>query len=80
MRTLYLDCFAGIAGDMFLGAMLDLGLDEAEFLRTMRGLELFPRGGGENHMRLNFSNAQPEMIVEGIRRLGLTLKEELAHK
>jgi hypothetical protein len=46
MRTLHLDCFAGIAGDMFLGAMLDLGLDEAEFLRTMRGLELFPRGGG----------------------------------
>lgn len=31
--------------------------------------------GGQNTFRLNYSNAQPERIVEGIKRLGVVLKE-----
>ena len=38
MKTLYIDCFAGIAGDMFMGAMLDLGVPIGEFKNAMTGL------------------------------------------
>jgi len=43
------------------------------------GVNFYPGAdGGHNAMRLNFSNAKPDMIVEGIQRLGLTLKEAIA--
>ena len=41
------------------------------------GQYFFPQGGGENTMRLNFSNASEEMIEEGIARLGLVLHKLL---
>src|SRR5215470_5580749 len=33
---------------------------------------------GRRHFRLNFSNAQPEQIREGVRRLGVAIKKQLA--
>ncbi len=39
-RILYLDCFSGISGDMFLGALLDIGASEAMIRAGLAGLPM----------------------------------------
>jgi len=40
MRIAYLDCFSGISGDMFLGALVDAGVPAALLEQTVRALDL----------------------------------------
>ena len=40
MKILYYDCFAGISGDMNLGAMLDLGVDQKYLLKELGNLPI----------------------------------------
>ena len=40
MRALYFDCFSGVSGDMMLGALLDLGIDEKKFIEELNKLNL----------------------------------------
>ena len=40
MKILYYDCFSGISGDMNLGAMIDLGIEEAFLINELEKLGL----------------------------------------
>lgn len=65
-------------GGLFLWLTLPAGMDANEVLRDaiarqvafVPGRAFYPCGGGERTMRLNFSYCRPEVIEEGIRRLG----------
>jgi 2-aminoadipate transaminase len=72
-------------GGMFLWVTLPDGINAQELMDKaiqlkvayVPGAPFFPNGGGENTLRLNFSNANPEMIEEGISRLGRVFKEAI---
>ncbi len=40
MKTLYLDIFSGLSGDMFIGALIDLGVDARKLERELKKLKL----------------------------------------
>src|SRR4051794_11661052 len=40
MRIAYLDCFSGISGDMFLGALIDAGVAPEIFEHAVAGLDV----------------------------------------
>ncbi|OGO27134.1 MAG: aminotransferase [Chloroflexi bacterium RBG_16_52_11] len=73
------------AGGLFLWGTIPENLDAADVLKQaveqkvafVPGEPFHPNGGGRNTMRLNFSNASPEMIVEGIHRMGNVLHEKI---
>lgn len=57
MRTLYLDCFSGISGDMTVGALRDLGVEETVFRSAIAALGL-----GED-IRSSFSRGLRQSIA-----------------
>ncbi len=71
-------------GGLFIFAYAPEGIDTKQLLAEaiergvayVPGSSFFPEGGGENSMRLNFSYPTVTQIREGIRRLGLLLREK----
>lgn len=73
-------------GGLFLWVTLPEGMDSQRLFETalhenvafVPGDCFYANGDeGRRHLRLNFSNAQPEQIREGVRRLSLALKRQL---
>jgi 2-aminoadipate transaminase len=77
-------------GGLFLWVTLPVGMDShrlfdaalKENVAFVPGDSFYSGNGfadeGLRHLRLNFSNAQPEQIREGIRRLAVAIKNQLA--
>ena len=73
-------------GGMFLGATLPEGLSALRLFDLARrenvvfvpGSAFYVDGGGENTLRLSFSNSDEDAIEEGIKRLARVIKELLA--
>jgi 2-aminoadipate transaminase len=77
-------------GGLFLWVTLPEGMDAHQLFEAalkenvafVTGDSFYAANGyseeGRRHFRLNFSNAQPEQIWEGIRRLSLAIKSQLA--
>ena len=67
MKILYLDIFSGIAGDMFIAALLDLGVDARKLERELKKLKL-------NGWHLHISRQQKSAIA------GVKLDVHLEHE
>jgi len=74
-------------GGLFLWVILPQGADCMELMQAAReqkvafipGTAFYPEPqDGRNALRLTFSNSSPEMIEEGIKRLGLALERHLS--
>lgn len=63
MRIAYFDCFAGISGDMTLGALIAAGVDENALRERLRGLSI------EGY----------EIVVERVKKRGISAVDVTVH-
>ncbi|MEE9219358.1 MAG: nickel pincer cofactor biosynthesis protein LarC [Acidobacteriota bacterium] len=80
-KTLYLDCFGGLSGDMFTAALLDLGVPLARLKRILDGLPLrgyrvrsAPCTRAGLAARRFVVETQPEHTHRGLREITRILK------
>ena len=64
-RIAYLDCFSGISGDMFLGALIDAGVPPEVFLKTVAALDLGAALEINRVNRSGISATKVEVVVDG---------------
>lgn len=81
MRIAYLDCFSGISGDMFLGALLDAGVPAQLFEDTVKALNVGARLEVSRVNRSGISATKLDILVNGDKELPREMSwEQLAHQ
>jgi uncharacterized protein (TIGR00299 family) protein len=69
MRIAYLECFSGISGDMFLGALLDAGVPPEVFTRAVEALGVDARLEISRVDRSGISATKLDVIAAGEKEL-----------
>src|SRR5882672_189513 len=69
MRIAYLECFSGISGDMFLGALLDAGVPPEVLTRTVEALGVDARLEISRVDRSGISATKLDVIAAGEKEL-----------
>lgn len=65
MRIAYLECFSGISGDMFLGALVDAGVPVSILENTVATLNVGARIESRKVMRGGLTGTKIDVITEG---------------
>jgi uncharacterized protein (TIGR00299 family) protein len=69
MKIAYLECFSGISGDMFLGALIDVGVSPELFTRTVRALGVDAQLEISRVNRSGISATKVDVIAAGEKEL-----------
>src|ERR1700730_13544189 len=69
MRIAYLDCFSGISGDMFLGALIDVGVSPKLFEDTVAALDIGARLESAKVVRGGISATKVDVYINGEKDL-----------
>jgi pyridinium-3,5-bisthiocarboxylic acid mononucleotide nickel chelatase len=69
MRIAYLDCFSGMSGDMFMGALVDAGVPAALFEQTVAALNIGARLEISRVNRSGIAATKVDVYVHGEKEL-----------
>ena len=69
MRIAYLDCFSGMSGDMFLGALVDAGVSAALLEETVAALNLGAKLEISKVNRSGITATKIDVLVHGEKEL-----------
>ncbi len=65
MRIAYLECFSGVSGDMFMGALVDAGVPQRLFEETVAALNLAAHLEISRVVRSGISATKVDVYVDG---------------